>query len=127
MFFVLTSGHVFLAVYLFSGELVHLNTVKEGTMKKAAKTSAPDVKSLDGTWWAGECPIHNAEMRLNNSDLYECPNCHLQIRAHGGGPDVMSEKGSGQYRERGGLYISAVDELPGVGAWKIAHDFRVAT
>ena len=113
-------------IYPASIDPIHLKTVKEETMKKAAKVSAPVVQSLVGTWWAGECPIHNAEMRLNNPDLYECPTCHLQIRAHGGGPDVMSEKGSGQYRERGGLYISAVDELPGVGAWKIAHDFRVA-
>lgn len=91
---------------------------------EATKKWPPGTKSLVGAPWAGWCPVDNEEMYVNLQDLFECPACRLQI-CTAGGPNIVPFKGMGQFRLRGNLRISAVDELPGHGGWFIKHDGRV--
>ncbi len=92
----------------------------------ATKELASKTRSLVGELWAGWCPLDGSEMCANEQDYYECPTCHLQIQSAAGGPNVLPNKGKGQFRLRGDRRrISAVDELPGLGAWSIKHDGRV--
>lgn len=96
-------------------------------VQKAVQTRTWDnPKSLLGEFWSGPCPIDGVEMAANKQDNWECPKCRLQIIAMHPGPFVLKEKGLGQFRTKpDGLMIFAVDELPGVGDFKIIADHRV--
>lgn len=89
--------------------------------------------SLVGEYWSGDCPYSHSEMFLNTSDRFECPTCRIQIgtdgRAH-----VLRLKGLGEFKTKERNFdsmhkdrISAVDVLPGVGAFEIKEDHRVCS
>lgn len=115
----------------------YLFRLKEKKEKHEAKLLATQewpvrTKSLVGQYWSGDCPLGHGEMYLNTSDRFECPKCRIQIgtdgRAH-----VLHLKGLGKFkikekREFDMVHrdrISAVDELPGIGAFEIKEDHRV--
>ena len=58
-------------------------------------------RSLTGTKWLGHCPLHPArEMCLNQSNIWECPECSLQICC-GTTIYVLKERGVANFKTTG--------------------------
>ncbi|MBI2474899.1 hypothetical protein HYV69_00515 [Candidatus Uhrbacteria bacterium] len=108
--------------------LKEYKAAKERSIKRLEETKewSPDTKNLVGVLWAGECPVCKVDMRLNQGDYFECHSCRMQIQAISDGPNILRFKGMGKFRlNRDKMYILAVDELPGSGAWRIKRDDRI--
>lgn len=100
--------------------------------KLRATTAWPkDTPSLVGQFWDGCCPIDDAEMLLNTSDRFECPKCRIQFGTDGR-VHVLRDKGLRKFKTKAVVVcdqivhnkIMAIDELPGIGAFRIEEDHR---
>ncbi len=114
----------------------YLRRMRDRMERREAKLRATiawpkDTPSLVGQYWDGPCPIDKTEMLLNTSDRFECPTCRIQFGTDGR-VHVLRDKGMLKFKTKAVVVgdqviqnqIMATDELPGIGAFRIAEDHR---